>query len=166
MCRNATAAWHSWPQGWDTCRNKAPTLPPGSSSATCSRPPLLFADTYLKNDVLSIQESIVSHVEYTLARSRYNFDDLEAYLAAAHSLRDRLIEVWNDTQTFFREANPKRVYYLSMEFLMGRSLTNALYNLDVQGAYKEAIMELGYDLEKLASQVTHPCCVLCCAMTC
>eukprot|EP00892_Ulva_mutabilis_P012207 jgi/Ulvmu1/9359/UM050_0111.1 len=109
-------------------------------------------DTYLKNDVLSIQESIVSHVEYTLARSRYNFDDLEAYLAAAHSLRDRLIEVWNDTQTFFREANPKRVYYLSMEFLMGRSLTNALYNLDVQGAYNEAISELGYDLEKLATQ--------------
>lgn len=116
----------------------------------------MHADTYLKNDVLSIQESIVSHVEYTLARSRYNFDDLEAYLAAAHSLRDRLIEVWNDTQTYFREANPKRVYYLSMEFLMGRSLTNALYNLDVQGAYNEAIMELGYDLEKLATQVRQP----------
>lgn len=122
------------------------------------------ADTYLKNDVLSIQESIVSHVEYTLARSRYNFDDLEAYLAAAHSLRDRLIEVWNDTQTYFREANPKRVYYLSMEFLMGRSLTNALYNLDVQGAYNEAIMELGYDIEKLASQARPRPAAACCAV--
>jgi glycogen phosphorylase len=113
----------------------------------------LLADTYLKNDVLSIQESIVNHAEYTLARSRYNFDDMEAYLATAHSLRDRLIEVWNDTQAYFKDVNTKRVYYLSMEFLMGRSLTNALYNLNVQGPYKEAITELGYDIETLVAQV-------------
>lgn len=111
------------------------------------------ADTYTKSDVLSIQESIVNHVEYTLARSRYRFDDLEAYLATAHSLRDRLIEVWNDTQSYFREQNGKRVYYLSMEFLMGRSLLNALFNLDVQDQYKEALLGLGYDLETVMSKV-------------
>ena len=110
------------------------------------------ADTYTKNDVLSIQQSIVNHVEYTLARSRFRFDNVEAYLATAHSLRDRLIEVWNDTQTYFREQNPKRVYYLSMEFLMGRSLLNALYNLNVKGAYVEALHELGYELETLMEQ--------------
>jgi glycogen phosphorylase len=103
--------------------------------------------------VLSIQESIVTHVEYTLARTRHRFDNLEAYLATAHSLRDRLIEVWNDTQFYFNECNPKRVYYLSMEFLMGRSLLNALFNLDVKDAYTEAIRELGYDLEALIEQV-------------
>jgi glucan phosphorylase len=112
------------------------------------------ADTYTKNDVLSIQQSIVSHVEYTLARSRFKFDNIEAYLATAHSLRDRLIEGWNDTQTYFREQNPKRVYYLSMEFLMGRSLLNALYNLEVKGPYVEALHELGYDLETLMEQVS------------
>ena len=60
------------------------------------------ADTYIQNDVLSIEESIVSHVEYTLARNRYNFDDLEAYQATAFSLRDRLIQAWNDTQQYFK----------------------------------------------------------------
>jgi hypothetical protein len=60
------------------------------------------ADTYIKNDVLSIEESIVNHVEYTLARSRYNFDNQEAYQATALSLRDRLIESWNDTQQYFK----------------------------------------------------------------
>jgi starch phosphorylase len=60
------------------------------------------ADTYRKNDVLSIQESIVNHVEYTLARTRHQFDDFECYQAAAFSLRDRLIEMWNDTQTYFK----------------------------------------------------------------
>jgi starch phosphorylase len=93
-------------------------------------------------------------VEYTLARSRFKFDDTEAYLATAHSLRDRLIEVWNDTQTYFREQNPKRVYYLSMEFLMGRSLLNALYNLQVKNQYVEALHELGYNLETLMEQVS------------
>lgn len=109
-------------------------------------------DTYIKNDVLSIEESIVNHVEYTMARSRYKFDDQEAYMATAYSLRDRLIESWNDTQAYFKEQDVKRVYYLSMEFLMGRSLTNALYNLQISGPYSEALQEMGYDLETLVEQ--------------
>lgn len=58
--------------------------------------------------MLSIQESIIQHVEYTLARSRFNFDNFEAYQAASFSVRDRLIEHWNDTQTYFKEQDPKR----------------------------------------------------------
>eukprot|EP00898_Chlorokybus_atmophyticus_P005827 jgi/Chlat1/6245/Chrsp44S05857 len=108
--------------------------------------------TYIKNDVLSIQESIVNHVEYTIARSRYKFDDFEAYQATAHSVRDRLIESWNDTQQYFRDQDPKRVYYLSMEFLMGRSLLNCLYNLSVKEQYDEALAQLGYNLESIAEQ--------------
>ncbi len=61
-----------------------------------------YADTFKKSDVLSIQQSIVNHVEYTIARSRYKFDDQEAYQAASFSLRDRLIESWNDTQQYFK----------------------------------------------------------------
>lgn len=56
----------------------------------------------MKNDVLSIQEDIVKHVEYTLARSRVTFDNFECYSATSLSLRDRLIEQWNDTQTWFK----------------------------------------------------------------
>eukprot|EP00899_Mesostigma_viride_P029454 jgi/Mesvir1/9694/Mv12172-RA.1 len=108
--------------------------------------------TYIKNDVLSIQESIVNHVEYTIARSRYKFDDFEAYQATAHSVRDRLIESWNDTHQHFRELNPKRVYYMSMEFLMGRSLQNCMYNLGIYEPYKQALMQLGYNLEELKEQ--------------
>ena len=109
-------------------------------------------DTYLKNDVLSIEQSIINHVEFTLARSRYKFDDNEAYYATAYSLRDRLIESWNDTQALFREVDPKRVYYLSMEFLQGRSLTNATMNLGVADPYSQALQELGYDLETLQEE--------------
>lgn len=50
----------------------------------------------------------MNHVEYTMARSRYKFDDQEAYMATAYSLRDRLIESWNDTQAYFKceQSNP------------------------------------------------------------
>ena len=109
-------------------------------------------DNYIKNDVLSVQNSIVNHVEYTLGRSRYRFDDFEAYQATSLSVRDRLIESWNDTQQYFREQDPKRVYYLSMEFLMGRSLTNSLYNLEVQGTFSEGLRQLGYNMEDLVEK--------------
>ena len=109
-------------------------------------------DRYLRNDVMSVQESIVNHVEYTMARNRYQFDDFEAYNAASFSVRDRLIESWNDTQQYFREKSPKRVYYMSMEFLMGRSLLNSLYNLDIKPQYTEALRQLGYELETLVDK--------------
>lgn len=118
------------------------------------RTDLLFGlmDQYLRNDVFSIQKSIVDHVEYTVARSRFRFDDFEAYQATAHSVRDRLLESWNDTQQFFKDKNPKRVYYFSMEFLMGRSLLNSLSNLCIKDQYGEALKQLGFDLEVLAEQ--------------
>ena len=70
----------------------------------------------------------------------------------AYSVRDRLIESWNDTQQYFKDQDPKRVYYLSMEFLMGRSLLNSIFNLGVKDEYTEALNELGYELEVVAEQ--------------
>lgn len=56
--------------------------------------------SYIGSDKKSIQRSIVNHVEYTLARTRFNFDNFGAYQAASFSVRDRLIEAWNDTNTY------------------------------------------------------------------
>jgi len=103
----------------------------------------------LRADVGTVQRSIANHIEYTLASSRFDFDESKAYLATAHSVRDRLIESWNDTNQYFDEKQAKRVAYLSLEFLMGRSMQNALLNMDLESNYRKALMELGYDLEKL-----------------
>jgi starch phosphorylase len=54
--------------------------------------------SYIGSDKKSIQRSIVNHVEYTLARTRFNFDNFGAFQAASLAIRDRLIEAWNDTQ--------------------------------------------------------------------
>eukprot|EP00884_Botryococcus_braunii_P022198 jgi/Botrbrau1/8662/Bobra.0087s0016.1 len=113
---------------------------------------LKIKDTYKENDVLSIQSAIVDHLEYTLARNRFEFDAQEAYSATSLSLRDRLIESFNDTSLHFKRMDPKRVYYLSMEFLMGRSLTNAIGNLALKNEYTEALHEMGCELEDLVEK--------------
>ena len=105
--------------------------------------------SYLASDVRSIQRQIANHIEYTLAASRHSFDTGTAYRATAHSLRDRLIESWNDTNARFDAQAVKRVAYLSLEFLMGRSMQNALLNMDLEGRYRAALGELGHDLERL-----------------
>ncbi|CAN6444447.1 unnamed protein product [Victoria cruziana] len=109
-------------------------------------------DRYLKNDPISLQKDILNHVEYTIARSRFSFNDFEAYQALAHSVRDRLIERWHDTQQYFKRKDPKRVYFLSLEFLMGRSLSNSLTNLGIKDQYAEAISQLGFDFEVLVEK--------------
>ncbi|MCD7450255.1 hypothetical protein HAX54_004700 [Datura stramonium] len=109
-------------------------------------------DGFLKNDSISLQKDILDHVEFTVARSRFNFDDFEAYQALAHSVRDRLIERWHDTHQYFKKKDPKRIYFLSLEFLMGRSLTNSVINLGIQDQYADALTQLGFDFEVLAEQ--------------
>jgi len=58
-------------------------------------------------------------------------------------VRDRLIESWNDTNQHFDSLQVKRVAYLSLEFLMGRSLQNSLLNMDLQDSYRTALKEMG-----------------------
>jgi hypothetical protein len=127
-------------------------------SSIANRKDLLWklSSSYLSNDVPSIQKSLVQHVEYTLARRRYKFDRGSFYQATAHSVRDRLIERWTDTQQFYASKDSKRMYYLSLEFLVGRSMGNAVSNLGLRGAYAEALRQLGYDLEDIMAQEKEP----------
>ena len=76
--------------------------------------------SYLGSDMKSIQRQIVNHIEYTLARTRFNFDKNGCYYATAYSVRDRLVESWNDTNQHMHEQDPKRIYYMSLEYLLGR----------------------------------------------
>lgn len=72
----------------------------GRPANECQEKMWELMSSYIGSDQRSIQRSIVNHVEYTLARTRFNFDNKGAYQAAAYSVRDRLIEAWNDTQQF------------------------------------------------------------------
>jgi starch phosphorylase len=76
----------------------------------------------------------------------------ERYEAVARALRDLLAQRWLQTQQTHDRENPKRVYYLSMEFLVGRSLTNNLANLTLEPILHKAMKEAGLDLDQLAEQ--------------
>lgn len=103
----------------------------------------------LKNDIPSLQESFVNHLEYSQAKDRYSATHRDFYKSLAYTIRDRLFERWIATQQNYYKKDAKRIYYISMEYMMGRMLTNALVNLNLQDEMKQAMWELGLDLEEL-----------------
>ncbi|CAO3683928.1 unnamed protein product [Rhizopus stolonifer] len=105
-----------------------------------------------QSDPESVKKNIVHHAVETLCRGPKNLDKWAVYQAAALAVRDRLLEDWNRTEEIMREKNPKRCYYLSMEFLIGRALDNALHCLKMKDAYKQSIKDLGFSLEDLIEQ--------------
>ncbi|CAO3653046.1 unnamed protein product [Cunninghamella echinulata] len=72
--------------------------------------------------------------------------------ATAHSVRDLLLQEWNNTQNHLHETNPKKAYYLSMEFLLGRALDNALYCLQSKDKYSESVKGLGFSMEDILEE--------------
>jgi glycogen phosphorylase len=97
----------------------------------------------------SLKRAISDHITYTLARDRVEATDRDFYMSAAWSVRDRLAARWAATQATYRRNDVKRVYYLSLEFLIGRTLGNALLNLGLEEPASEALEELGYRFEDL-----------------
>lgn len=97
----------------------------------------------------ALKRAIADHVTYTLARDRSSATPRDVYVSTAWSVRDQLAERWAATQAGYRRDDVKRVYYLSLEFLMGRALGNALLNLGLEGPTAEALADLGYRLEEL-----------------
>ncbi|RAK98643.1 glycogen phosphorylase [Aspergillus ibericus CBS 121593] len=98
------------------------------------------------------EHELVRHIETTLARSLYNCDELAAYSGTALAFRDRLIIEWNKTQQRQASADQKRVYYLSLEFLMGRALDNAMLNVGLKDVARDGLKDLGFRIEDVISQ--------------
>ena len=96
-----------------------------------------------------IKLSFIANREYNLAKDKYTATLYDDFMATAIAVRDRLVERWILTQQKYHDENVKRVYYFSMEFLIGRLLTTNILNLDLWEQTKEAIGELGLDIEDI-----------------
>ena len=99
--------------------------------------------------VPELQEAIQKHARYSLAKKWEDLSERDVFLATSMATRDFLIDGMFATEQRYRAAQAKRLYYLSMEFLMGRSLGNNLHNLRVFESCKTALIELGVDLEEI-----------------
>jgi starch phosphorylase len=75
------------------------------------------------------------------------------YFALAHTVRDHLVSRWIRTQQYYYDQDPKRVYYLSLEFYMGRTLSNTMLNLGMQATVDEALYQVNKAVTKLHSSI-------------
>ncbi|KAG8449230.1 hypothetical protein GDO86_016050 [Hymenochirus boettgeri] len=100
-------------------------------------------------NVAELKKGFNRHLHFTLVKDRNVATTRDYYFALAHTVRDHLVGRWIRTQQYYYEKDPKRTYYLSLEFYMGRTLQNTMINLGLQNASDEAIYQLGLDIEEL-----------------
>jgi starch phosphorylase len=95
--------------------------------------------------VESIKRTFNYHLKYSLAKDKYSATDHDRYYALALAIRDLLIERWIQTSQTYYKRNVKRVYYLSMEYLIGRAMGNNVINLRMDREVTQAMSDLGLD---------------------
>jgi len=106
--------------------------------------------SWLGMDDAAVSQDLHRHFHLTLGREDGGNPLRYLYQAASLTVRDRLVERWRQTRKCYSQEGRKQVAYLSMEFLMGRALTNAILNLDLEQPMHEALAEFGYALEEVA----------------
>ncbi len=96
-----------------------------------------------------LQRTLTNHLIYTEGKSVKTATDRDWFEASAHAVRDQLIEKHLKTTEEYAEQDPKRLYYLSLEFLIGRTLSNAALNLGIEPSLRESLKALGQELEEV-----------------
>jgi starch phosphorylase len=106
----------------------------------------------LPMDVPGLIQDFRHHYAHHLGRDKYSRSPRYHYQALAYTVRERLMERWSSTRYAYHDSGCKTTYYLSLEFLMGRSLGNAMLNLGITDRASTALLQLGIKLEDLAEQ--------------
>jgi starch phosphorylase len=127
--------------------NKEKIHPLAQSQFDCS-----CESQYFPTTAEGIKKNIFHHVMSFQGRDPQRADESDIYKAVAYTLRDIMVEKWIKTQKASYAKGKKRVYYLSLEFLIGRSLTNSLINTGLYDEVRKAIEELGFDMNMLREE--------------
>jgi glycogen phosphorylase len=108
-------------------------------------------DGELKARKEAYQAAFFRHLQFSLGKDKYSSTPYDKFLAVAYAVRDKLIEKWIKTQQTYYRKDARRIYYISMEFLMGRALGNAVLNLGLEQVIEDALYDLSMNFEDLAS---------------
>jgi len=111
-------------------------------------------DRRAEMSVEGLKEDFAWHIRYSLAKDIERATPRDQYTAFANAVRDRIVERWINTQAEYRRQNTKRVYYMSLEFLMGRLLGNNVINLKADQLCRDALKEYGIDWNNLRDYET------------
>ncbi len=109
-----------------------------------------------KFDKESFKKEIASNVKMLYRKTLDEATPQEIYQAVSYAVKDDIIDRWIATHKVYKEKNVKKVYYLSMEFLVGRALGNNLLNLGYYEDIKEALDEMGFDINFIEDQERDP----------
>ncbi|MBS1238657.1 MAG: glycogen phosphorylase, partial [Deltaproteobacteria bacterium] len=101
----------------------------------------------MERDIKDYKQHLLNQLTYTLSKDMYSATDRDKYNAIVLSIRAQIVNKWISTQQTYYKVDAKRLYYLSLEFLMGRLLKNYLINLDHLKIYKDAVDVLATNLE-------------------
>ena len=101
------------------------------------------------DSVSDVQDSICRHAKYSLGKAWRDLSPRDLFTAVALSVRDQMVDRMLETEERYQQKDPKRLYYLSIEFLIGQSLGSNLYNLRMRELYRQALRNLGADLEEI-----------------
>ena len=97
-------------------------------------------------------ESVKSNLKTLYRQTLVDATKQQVFQAVSYAVKDTIIDNWMETQKVYEKEDPKMVYYMSMEFLMGRALGNNMINLTEYKEVKEALEELGFDLNVIEDQ--------------
>jgi len=103
-------------------------------------------------DAEVLKLSFMNHLYYTRAKDEFSATNYDRYVSLATMIRDRMVERWSKTQQTYYNVNTKRVYYLSLEFLLGRLILNNIINLGILDEVKYIVKNLGYDFYSLINE--------------
>ena len=103
-------------------------------------------------DKESFKKDVINNVKNLFRKTIDEATQEQVFQAVSYAVKDHIIDRWIATQKAYEEKNTKTVYYLSMEFLMGRALGNNMINLTCYEQVKEALAELGFDLNVIEDQ--------------
>jgi len=98
-------------------------------------------------DADSIKHSLSNSLIYSVGKDARTATDRDRFFAAAYMVRNRLIDRWMETMSSYYDNDVKRVYYFSLEFLIGRTLMNSVQNLGFDPQFREALQQLEIDLD-------------------
>ncbi len=108
-----------------------------------------FAYDKLGNDPDSFKHSLANRLIYSMGKDPITATHRDWFHTAAYTVRERLIELWMETMRSYYQSDAKRVYYLSMEFLTGRLLTNSLLNMGFYDECRQALADLELDIDRI-----------------
>jgi starch phosphorylase len=108
------------------------------------------AEPVITTETTPITQALQNHLIFSTGKTGSSVTMRDWYSATALTVRDHVIERWVATRNYYRETDPKRVFYLSLEFLIGRMMSNAVLNIGIEPKIREGLHSLGQTLENVA----------------